>query len=133
MYFISTKAATRLKGYVAPLVLFAFNCYLCKELFSIEYGDYMGSIEAAFIAIARYVRDNWTDLSWWPMWYSGIPYQDSYPPLLHAVVALASGVSGVSVAHAYHFVTATLFCFGPVTLYWLTAGIWPPKSLSRLA
>ena len=31
MYFISTKASTRLKGYVAPLVLFAFNSYLCKE------------------------------------------------------------------------------------------------------
>lgn len=101
------------------LLLFAVNVYVCRELFWIEYLRHTGSIEAAFISIARYARDNWRDLSWFPLWYNGIPYQNSYPPVLHWMVALVSGVTGWSPALAYHAVTAFLYCAGPVTLFWL--------------
>jgi len=37
--------------------LFALNAFVCRELFAAEYLSYMGSIEAAFISLARYIRD----------------------------------------------------------------------------
>lgn len=101
------------------IALFAVNVYVCRELFTIEYLRHMGSIEAAFISLARYVRDNWTDLSWFPLWYGGIPYQDSYPPLMHALVAAVAGFTHWSPALAYHATAAFVYCAGPVTLFWL--------------
>ena len=43
----------------------------------------MGSIEAAYIGLARYIANHLGELSWFPLWYGGIPYADTYPPLLH--------------------------------------------------
>lgn len=100
-----------------PLLLFAVNCYFAKDLYSLEYSRYMGSIEAAYIAISRYMTANWRDLSWFPLWYGGIPFQNTYPPLLHASVALASVIASISPARAYHFMTALFYCLGPVALY----------------
>jgi hypothetical protein len=99
------------------LVLFGVNLYICRELFSIEYLRHLGSIEGAFIGIARYAMHHWRDLTWFPLWYSGIPYQNTYPPLLHLGVALWATVTGMSPAHAYHFVVALAYCLGPVALF----------------
>jgi len=92
-----------------PLALLAINVYFTKELFTLEYSQYMGSIEAAFISISRYMLDNWRDLTWFPLWYGGIPFQNSYPPLLHAIVAVTAGVFRISPALAHHAVTACTF------------------------
>ena len=100
-----------------PLLLLAINFYIAKDLFSLEYSQFMGSIEAAYIAISRYMIENWRDLTWFPLWYGGIPFQNSYPPFLHAVVALASGLFRISPALAHHIVTAIFYCLGPVALY----------------
>src|SRR6266496_2740034 len=85
--------------------LFALNAAITPLLFRTSYIAEMGSIEAAFVGIARYVSQHWNDLNWFPLWYGGIPYPDSYPPLLHWIVALVITVSGVSPGLAYHFVT----------------------------
>src|SRR6266478_7698866 len=102
-----------------PLVILAINVYFTRELFTLEYSQYMGSIEAAFISISRYMLDNWRDLTWFPLWYGGIPFQNSYPPLLHAIVAVTAGVFRISPALALHAVSAFMYCVGPVTLYFL--------------
>ncbi len=99
------------------LGLLAINLYICRELFSIEYLRHMGSIEGAFIGIARYATHHWHDLTWFPLWYCGIPYQNTYPPLLHLGVALWSTVTGMSAAHAYHVVVALGYCLGPLALF----------------
>ena len=78
----------------------------------------MGSIEGAFIGLARYIRDHFPHLTWMPLWYGGIPFPDSYPPLLHATVAAVSGIGHISAGLAYHAATATSYSLGPVTLYW---------------
>jgi hypothetical protein len=78
----------------------------------------MPSIEGAFIGLARYIRDHFPDLTWMPLWYGGIPFPDSYPPLLHTLVAAVSGLGRVDIGLAYHAVTATMYSLGPVALYW---------------
>lgn len=85
-----------------------------------EYLRDMGSIEAAYIGLSRYLLAHWRDFSWFPLWYAGIPAQNTYPPLLHWFVALVALVRGISTAHAYHWAAALFYCLGPVTLFALT-------------
>jgi hypothetical protein len=101
------------------VLLFALNAYVCLKLFRVEYLDQMGSIEAAFIALARYARDNWRDLTWFPFWYNGIPYQNTYSPFLPMLVTGVSSLTGWTPALAYHATVATLYCAGPVALFWV--------------
>ena len=100
-------------------LLFALNAAITQWLFRTAYTNQMGSIEAAFIGIARYVSRHWNDLGWFPIWYGGIPYADSYPPLLHWVVGLAITLTGADPGLAYHFVVAMVYSLGPVTLFWM--------------
>lgn len=100
-----------------PLALFALNAYFAKDLFLLDYSQFMGSIEGAYISISRYMIENWRDLTWFPLWYGGIPFQNTYPPFLHALVALTAVLFRISPAHAHHAVTALFYCLGPVALY----------------
>jgi hypothetical protein len=115
------------------LILFAVNAYICWRLFRLEYSQYMGSIEAAYIGISRHILTGGGDLSWWPAWYMGIPFQNAYPPLLHFLVAGAAAVGSVSTARAHHFVSALFYCFGPVWAYWAAAKITGRKTECFLA
>jgi hypothetical protein len=104
---------------VCALLLFLLNAILIRELFAVEYLDQMGSIEGAYIGISRYMLANWRDLSWFPLWYGGIPFQNTYPPLLHAVVAMVSWIFGSSPAWAHHAVSAAIYALGGAAVLWL--------------
>ena len=95
------------------------NIALVSPLFRVEYTDQMQSIEAAFISLARYILDHFPDLRWFPLWYTGIPYQNTYPPLLPLSVAALAAVARIPPGLAYHALTAALYCLGPVALFWL--------------
>src|SRR5262249_51009117 len=62
---------------------------------------------------------HWRGLGWYRFWYCGIPFQNSYPPLLHALVAVSAAAGHVSTALAHHAVTAFFYCLGPVSLLWM--------------
>jgi len=102
------------------ICLFGLNFYVCRELFHVEYLRFMGSIEGAFMGLARYAIAHRDDLTWFPLWNAGIPYQTTYPPLLPLVVAAVAAWRGTSTAYAYHAVTALAYCLGPVALFALT-------------
>ena len=104
---------------IGALFLFCLNAYLCRELFVTEFTQHMGSIESTFIALARYVMEHPWELTWFPWWYGGIPYQNTYSPLLHLSVAAVASVAGISAPLSYHAVTAAAYCLGPVTLFWM--------------
>jgi hypothetical protein len=110
----------RTQTFVLSALLFLLNAYLCYGLFGVEYLRHMGSIEPAYIGLSRYMLAHWRDFSWFPAWYAGIPAQNAYPPVLPWVVSLAALLRGVSTAHAYHWVTALIYCLGPVALFALT-------------
>ena len=101
------------------LVLFGVNFYVARDLFHVEWLRHMGSSEGAFIGIARFALKNWPHLTWFPLWYGGIPYQNTYPPLLHLTVAALAALLRISPALAYHAVCAAVYCAGPVTLFWM--------------
>jgi hypothetical protein len=106
-----------IKGALAGALLFLLNVYVCWGLSRVEYLDQMGSIEAAYIGLTRYMLAHWPDFSWFPLWYGGVPAQNAYPPLLNWIVSLLALLRGFSPAHAYHWVTALFYCLGPVTLF----------------
>ncbi len=93
----------------------------------------MASIEAAFIGLARYIRDHFPHLSWMPLWYGGIPFPDSYPPLLHVTVAAVSALAHVSAGLAYHAVIAVFYSLGPVAVYWALLRMEAPQGPSLFA
>jgi hypothetical protein len=125
---LTAQPSQRRNFLLCVLTLLALNIYLVHDLFAVEYTQYMGSIEGAYVSLAHQLARHW-DLAWWPLWYAGIPYQNTYPPLLHWIDAILVMLTRVSAAHAYHAVTALFYCLGPVTLFWmayrLSALLWP--------
>lgn len=113
----------RYKIAVYVLILVSINLYIAWELLTAEYINQMGSIESTHIALARYALENWRDLTWFPLWYGGIPYQDTYPPLMPLLLALVARVTGMTPAHAYHSTTAIFYALGPVTLFFFASRI----------
>jgi hypothetical protein len=101
----------------AAILLFALNAWIAARLFALEQSPHFNSIEGAFIGLARYLSRHFGHFSWFPIWHCGMPYQDTYVPLVHLTVALTSMWTGASAGHAYHMVTAVTYCLAPVTLY----------------
>ncbi len=107
-----------LRTAAAALALFCINGALVWRLFRTPYTEYMGSIEAAYIGLAHYIVAHFPHLAWFPLWYQGIPYPDTYPPLLHVTAAGVAAAARISPALAYHAVTAVVYALGPVTVFW---------------
>lgn len=102
-----------------PVVLLALNLAICWRVFRFDFADHFSSIEGAFIGIARYASRHWGDFSWWPLWHCGMPYINTYVPLVHLTSAAVALLGHVSAARAYHAVTGAAYALGPVTLYWM--------------
>ena len=103
-------------------ILMAVNLWIVWRLFSLEHSAYLAINDPSFMAMARGIATHPRDLLWWPYWDGGIPFQNTYLPLLAAMVALVNAISGWSIAHSFHAVSAALFCLGPV-LWFVMAGV----------
>jgi hypothetical protein len=97
-------------------VIFVINILIAGKLFSQEYSDYLSSNEGTFIAIAREIAARPGGILWFPMWDCGLPFQNTYLPLLHMIVGAFSMLTGHSAALAFHQVCATFYCLGPVAV-----------------
>jgi len=116
-------ARDRLADIGAAILLYALNVFVAWRLFFAEYTPHFNSVEGAFIGLARYMSRHLGHWSWYPIWNCGMPFQDTYVPLLHLAVALTSMATGASAAHAYHMVTAAVYCLAPVTFYFMARGL----------
>ncbi len=103
--------------YIAALL--ALNSWIMARVFKTEYSPFLSSIEGAYIGISRWLITHWQSPGWFPLWYAGIPVENTYPPLLHFLVAFASMATGMSVVRSHHVVSASFYCLAPVTLFWL--------------
>jgi len=113
----------RWQVWLCVLTLVAANLAIAAKLFGLEYSAYNGSIEGTFIAIARAMAQHPFDWNWWPLWTMGMPFENSYLPLLHWMVAAWSGVTGLSAARSFHIVTAIFYAAGPAALFWMTLAL----------
>jgi hypothetical protein len=115
----ATNPWRRLGVFFAGLAIFALNAWICHRLFAVEFTRNLQSNEAAFMAIARFYRDHAGDIRWFPWFDGGMPIENAYQPVLPALSALISAVTGWSIARAFHFVLALAYCFGPAALFWM--------------
>jgi len=113
--------------------LFTLNIWICWRLFRIEYTQHFNSVEGFFIAIARYISTHWGGFSWWPLWHCGMPYQDTYVPLVHLVVAAVASLAKISAAHAYHDVTGVTYSLGAATLFLMAMRLGASRGAPFLA
>jgi hypothetical protein len=117
----------------AFLLLTALNLSICWRLFKVEFTNHFSSIEGSFIAIARYISRHWGDFSWWPLWHCGMPYQNTYVPLLHIVVAATSSIAHLPPARAYHAVVGLIYALGAGTLFLMTTRLGASRPAAFVA
>ncbi|TMC26958.1 MAG: hypothetical protein E6I57_08110 [Chloroflexi bacterium] len=98
------------------VLLFALQALLIAPLFTGQFTQFRGSIEATFIANARFIAERFPDLSWYPYWYLGFPFELFYTPLLPGIVALLGKIGG-DIPQAYRIVAATGYALGLPALY----------------
>jgi hypothetical protein len=113
--------------------LFALNVWICWRLFRVEYTQHFNSVEGFFIAMARHISTHWGGFSWWPLWHCGMPYQETYVPLVHLVVAAVASLAKISAAHAYHDVIGVAYSLGAVTLFLMAMRLGASRGAAFLA
>jgi hypothetical protein len=100
-------------------LLFALNAYIARPLFWVDFTSQMESIEGSYMSISRWAMQHWHDRAWFPLWFTGSPFDRVYQPGLHLSVAELARTLAWTPEHAYHFLTGLAYCAGPVALYWL--------------
>ena len=113
----------RRRTWLLCLALFALNATLCAPLFKIEYLDDFQSNEGSWITFAKFLSQNWPHVSWFPWFNAGMPFEDTYLPLVSGIVAILSRVAHCSPAHAFHFVAALAYSLAPVFLFLFAKGV----------
>ena len=110
--------ATAARVLAVSLGLALLNAVIVLPLFSGEYTQYMGSIEASYLSSARFIDENWLYASWNPLGYMGFPFHLFETPLLpYLMAAIHKLPLALSTAAGYRLVTAFAYVLGPVTLY----------------
>jgi hypothetical protein len=118
--------------FVLPLVLLLLNVWIAGKLFHVEYSAHLESNEGLFIAMARQIAARPGDLMWWPLWDCGMPFQNTYLPLLQVLVGFFSRITGHSPALSFHQVSAAFFCLAPPTAYLMALGMTRKQGASFL-
>ncbi len=113
---MSLKPNVRAACYIA--LLLTLNCYFAGNLFLSEFTNNMRTNAGSFMAISRFIVQHWPHLGWFPWWFNGEPFENSYTPMLHLVDAAFAWITGVSTPRAFNFVTGAFFVGGPVCLFY---------------
>lgn len=104
-------------------------------LFLGEYTWNLASIEGAYIAQSRLLRENFPVPGWNPLWYGGHPFKLSYSPGFLYVVNAFSILLNVGIGEAYRRVAAFSLILLPLALYvlaWRLSGSHVPAFLTSL-
>jgi hypothetical protein len=105
------------------LALYALAALLIWPLFGILYLDIWGSIEATFMAHARFLVEHWPHPQWQPLWYCGTRFDYIYPPALTYGTAILSMAFSLPIPQAYHVYIALFYCLGAPALYALVRAV----------
>lgn len=118
--------------FVIAAALGVTQALFAAPLFAGSFTRWRQSIEAAYMADARFIAERFPDLSWNPLWYLGFPFELSYTPLVPALVAALAKFGG-DVGAAYRLVAGGGFALGVVGLYALARALDLPRAAAVLA
>jgi hypothetical protein len=111
------KSLLKSRLLLPSLALFSLNAFLSWPLFWIEYLDDLHSNEGSFIIFGKFLRDYWPHCLWFPWFNAGMPFENTYLPLVSFLVAAGSLIAHCSPAHAFHFLAALAYSLAPVFLF----------------
>src|SRR5277367_6764181 len=117
---VKSEPAARNTRALAPIyafLLFVLNAVVVRRLFVAEFTGHMNSNEGTFMAISRFLVENWPRIGWFPYWSNGLAFENTYSPALQVVDAAFAVLAHTSTAHAFHAVIAFFYCLGPVLLF----------------
>lgn len=100
-------------------ILLGINAAIAARLFVVDFSAYTGSVEGTFIEIARFMRQHPFQWGWFPLWTTGMPFENTYLPFQQWVVAAVSAATGLTAARSFHIVTAFFFAAGPAAMFWM--------------
>jgi hypothetical protein len=107
----------RSRAAVYTAILLTLNFYIAGKLLFVEFTDNMQINAGSFLAITRYILAHFPHLNWFPWWFNGIPFENTYTPMLHFMDAAFAWITGASPARAYNFVTGFFYAAGPAFLF----------------
>jgi hypothetical protein len=125
----------RLQARLCVLLLAALNTVIALKLFGVEYSAYNASVEGTFLAIPRILVKYPGQWQWWPFWNGGLPFEDTYLPFTHWVVAGFSLLTPFSVPRSYHIVSALIYIASAPAVFWMANELsrrWAPSLLAAL-
>ena len=100
------------------LLLLLLNILLNAPLFMHGELPFRGSIEAGYVATARFISDHPNPWGWNPNQYCGLPTRFMYVPALPYLTALVVHMApAVHLEYVYRFIVSLATCCGPVTLF----------------
>jgi hypothetical protein len=108
----------RLWTLLLALAILLLNLWLNAPLFM--HGDmpFRGSIEAGYVATARFISAHPNPWGWNPFQYCGIPTRFMYVPALPYLTALLVRLMPhAPLDYTYRFVVSLATCLGPVTMF----------------
>jgi hypothetical protein len=120
---VSLAPRGRAACYIVFLV--ALNGYFAGHLFRAEFTDNMLNVAGTFMGISRFILRHWPHLGWFPWWFNGEPFENSYTPALNFIDAAFAWITATSPARAYNFITGAFYVLGPVFLFlfaWRVSG-----------
>ncbi len=118
---------------IDSLLLALIAAALIYPLFTLVYMNNWASIEATFIADARFLAEHWPHPRWQPLWYGGTRFDYIYPPALRYGTAGLSMLLGIPPAHAYHIYTAFFHCIGIAGVYLMVRALSGSRGMAWAA
>ncbi|MEZ5400842.1 MAG: hypothetical protein R2729_14310 [Bryobacteraceae bacterium] len=99
------------------LIVLSVNAYIVRDAFVTESTGHLPSMHGYLMAIAERAGLDRFAPRWWPYWGGGGPLTYTYAPLTPMALAAWSKVFGVSLALAFHQITAFVFCALPAAVF----------------
>ena len=118
---------------IDSLLLALIAAALVHPLFTLVYMNNWASIEATFIADARFLAEHWPHPRWQPLWYGGTRFDYIYPPAPRYGTAGLSMLFDIPPAHAYHIYTAFFYCIGITGVYLMVRALSGSRGMAWAA
>jgi hypothetical protein len=108
----------RLLTPLAALTILGLNLWLNGPLFMRGDLPFRGSIEAGYVATARFISAHPNPWGWNPLQYCGLPTRFMYVPALpYLTAALVRMLPHAPLDYVYRVTVSLATCLGPVTLF----------------
>jgi len=122
------------RQFLLPFFLIFFNFLLIFPFFRQGFPAQSLSLEPVVIAQARFIRQNWLQVSWNPYWYLGYPFRFNGSPFLPYLLALLNFLlPEISLWLLYRIITGVGLLLIPLGIYFLVKELTQAEKKENIA